>query len=64
MFDIVLIESSYRPHAYDVIISFHPHLGAIGLRLNPVVSDVPAADHKRVQGIGFYPQHGFRFKIV
>ena len=35
-----------------------PHLGDIGLRINAVVSDVPAADHKRVQGNGFYPQHG------
>ena len=25
---------------------------------NAVVSDVPAADHKRVQGNGFVPQHG------
>ena len=48
----------YRPYAYDVIISLRPHFGGIGLRVNAVVSDVPAADHKRVQGNGFIPQHG------
>ena len=32
---------------HDVIISLHPHLGDIGLHVNAVVSDVPAADHKR-----------------
>ena len=47
-----------RPYAYDVIISLRPHLGDIGLRVNAVVSDVPAAVHKRVQDNGFYPQHG------
>ena len=47
-----------RLYAYDIIISLHPHLGDIGLRVNAVVSDVPAADHKRVQGNGFCPQHG------
>ena len=46
-----------RHHAYDIIISLRPHLGAIGLRVYAVVSDVPAADHKRVQGNGFVPQH-------
>ena len=30
----------------------------VGLRVNVVVSDVPAADHKRVQDNGFCPQHG------
>ena len=45
-----------RPHAYDVIISLRSHLGDIGLRVNAVVSDVPAADHKHVQGnIGLLP---------
>ena len=29
----------------------------IGLRVNAVVSDVPAADHMRVQGNGLCPQH-------
>ena len=37
-----------------------PSLGGIGLRVNEVVSDVPAADHKRIQGNGFVPQHGSR----
>ena len=42
-----------------VIISLRPHLEDIGLCVNAVVSDVPAADHKRVQGNnGFCPQHG------
>ena len=41
-----------------IIISLRPHLGDIGLHVNVVVSDVPAADHKRVQGNGFCPQHG------
>ena len=49
-----------RPYAYDVIISLRHHLGDIhvGLRVNAVVRDLPAADHKRVQGNGFCPQHG------
>ena len=47
-----------RPYAYDVIISLRPHLGDIGLCVNAVVSDVPAADHKCVQGNGFCPQYG------
>ena len=39
-----------KPNAYDVIISLRPHSGDIhvGLRINAVDSDVPAADHKRV----------------
>ena len=48
----------HRPYAYDVIIALRPHLGDMGLHVNAVVSDVPAADHKRVQGNGFCPQHG------
>ena len=44
--------------AYDVIISLCPHLGDTRLCINAVVSDVPAADHKCVQGNGFCPQHG------
>ena len=47
-----------RPYAYDVTISLHPHLGDLGLRVNAVVGDVPAADHKRLQDNGFVPQHG------
>ena len=48
-----------RPYAYDIIISLSHHLGDIGLVcVNAVISDVPAADHKHVQGIGFCPQHG------
>ena len=35
-----------RPYAYDVIISLRHHLGDIGLHVNAVVSNVPAADHK------------------
>ena len=50
--------SQYRPYAYDIIISLRPHLGDIELPVNAVVSNVPAADHKRVQGNGFCPQHG------
>ena len=50
----VLTLTAYRPYAYDVIISLRPPLGDIGLHVNAVVSDVPAADHKCVQG----PQHG------
>ena len=33
-------------------------MGDIRLRINTVVSDVPAADHKHVQGNGFCPPHG------
>ena len=48
-----------RPYVYDVIILLHPHFGDIGLCVNTVVSDVPAADHKHEQGnYGFVPQHG------
>ena len=43
----------YRPYAYDVIISLRPLLGNIGLHVNAIVSDVPAADHKHIQGNGF-----------
>ena len=47
----------YIPYAYDVI-SLRPHLGDIGLHINTVVSYVPAADHKHIQGNGSCPQHG------
>ena len=49
--------TTYRPYAYDVIISLRPHLGDIGLSVNAVVRDVPAADHKCVQGNVFCPRH-------
>ena len=47
-------------HIYDVMISFRPPLGDIGLhvRVNAVVRNVPVADHKRIQSNGLYPQHG------
>ena len=54
----MLCSLANRPYAYDVVISMRPHLGDIGLRVNAVVSDVPAADHKRVQGNDFCLQHG------
>ena len=53
----------YRPYAYDIIITLGPHLEDIGLRVIAVVSDVPAADHKRVQGNGFVPQHGSAMSV-
>ena len=56
---LCLLWNMNRPYAYDVIISLRPHSVDIhvGLRIN-AVSDVPAADHKHVQGNGFCPQHG------
>ena len=52
------IHYTHLPYAYDVVISLHPPLGEIGLCVNAVVGDVPAADHNRVQGSGFVPKHG------
>ena len=53
-----------RPYKYDVIISLRPHLEYIGLRVNAVVSDVPAAYHKRIQGNAFVPQQSGAMKSM
>ena len=58
MWNIQLTGSGNRPYAYDVIISLRPPFRNIGLCFNAVVSDVPAADHKCIQGNGSYSQHG------
>ena len=54
--------STYRPYAYDVTPSKKQKCatawGSIGLRVKAVVRNVPVADLKHVQGIGFDPQHG------
>ena len=54
-----------RPYAYDVMPFEETEVrrrwgggGSIGLRVKAVVRNMPVADHKRVQGSGFDPQHG------